>query len=140
MFDLPYGTALKGEAFVQPIVAALRKQIMRECPVLRPSRYEIRLILDATGTHSLLEVPADKHATKRGEDTRQSFLALLQLAENEVMFPVKTPSGLWATTRGAVDFPDVWPTQTLRELVDLSYAGELITDMENDILQRYRIK
>ena len=116
MFNLPYGTALQGEAFVHPIVASLRKQLMRECPVLIPNRYEIRLILDATGKYSLLEVPADKLPTKRGEDTRQSFLALLGLAEKEVMFPVKTSAGLWATTRGAIDFPDVWPEQNHRRI------------------------
>jgi hypothetical protein len=140
MFDLPWGTALQGEAFVHPIVASLRKQLMRECPVLTPKRYEIRLILDATGKYSLLEVPADKLPTKRGEDTRQSFLALLGLAEKEVMFPVKPPGGLWATTRGAIDFPDVWPEQSIGELVSLSYDGELITAMNHAILQRYRIK
>jgi hypothetical protein len=56
------------------------------------------------------------------------------------MFPVKTSAGLWATTRGAIDFPDVWPEQTIGELVRLSYDGELITTIDHAILQRYRIK
>jgi hypothetical protein len=140
MFALPWGTALPGESFVYPIIASLRLQLMRECPALIPKRYEIRLILDATGKYSLLEVPVDKLSTKGEEDTRQSFLALLKLAEGEVMYPVKTPSGLWATTRGSIDFPDVWPEQRLRTLVDLSYEGELVADINYPVLQRYRIK
>jgi hypothetical protein len=69
MFNLPFNTAMQGEAFTHPIAASLREQLMKECPALVPKRFEIRLTLDASGKYSLLEVPADPAPTVRGRTT-----------------------------------------------------------------------
>ena len=65
MFDIPWGESQTGEAFVHPIVATLRPQILRECPALTPVRYEIRLICSATGKFCSLILPADPMKTKK---------------------------------------------------------------------------
>jgi hypothetical protein len=75
MFNMPFGTAGRGEAFTHSIAATLRGDLLKECPQLVPKRYEIRLTVEA-GTdlrYGLLEVPADPAATAKGEDHRLAF-------------------------------------------------------------------
>jgi len=139
MFNVPYGTTGEGEAFVHPIIATLREQLTRECPALIPQRFEVRLILEANGKYSLLEVPADPGPTKRAEDIRQSLLRMIEHGENEWTVPAKQ-AGLWGGVLAAYDSPVVWPAQTLRELSRLTYRDALITIMDHPILQRYRKK
>ena len=139
MFAIPYGEALQGEAFVHPIIATLRESIMRECPALVPKRFEIRLIREASGKYSLLEVPADPLQTKRAEDTRQSFLKLIARGERECIVGEKL-AGNWVVTPAATELPDEWPEQTLGQLVRLTYLEGLVATMDNPILLRFRKK
>jgi hypothetical protein len=138
MFALPYGTAMQGEAFIHPIVAALREPLMRECPALVTKRYEIRLILGANGKYALLEVPADKFSTKKAEDARQSLLKLIGLAEGGCTIGEKVPGGNWGATPALCAFPDTWPAQSLVELAASTYDPDMVTNMNNPILQRFR--
>ena len=110
MFALSYGTAMQGEVFVHPIVATLRKSLMRECPALVPKRFEIRLILEASGKFSLLEVPADAVSTVKAEDNRQSLLRLIERAETEWMVPEKL-AGKWGATPAAHTFQSRGPSR-----------------------------
>jgi hypothetical protein len=140
MFALPYGTAMQGEAFVHPIVVALREPLIRACPALTPRRFEIRLILEASGKYSLLEVPADPALTTRGEETRQSLLRLIEHTEVEWTVPEKLAGGKWGATTAAYFAPTPWPAQSLHELSTLTYRDALIASMDHPILQRYRKK
>jgi hypothetical protein len=140
MFRIPFGEALQGEAFVHPIVASLRAQLVRECPALIPVRFEIRLLFDASGKYSLLEVPADPAPTRKGEETRQSLLGVIAQAEEACTLAVKQVGGKWGARPGAIYFPEKWPKQTLEELVRSTYKEDLIARMDNAILQRFRMK
>ena len=140
MFRIPFGEALQGEAFVHPIVASLRAQLVQECPALIPARFEIRLLFDASGKHSLLEVPADPAPTRKGEETRQSLLGVIGQAEKACTVAVKQVGGKWGAVPGAIYFAEKWPAQTLEELVRTTYKDDLITRMDNAILQRFRMK
>jgi hypothetical protein len=139
MIATPYGEALQGEAFVHPIIASLRESISRECPALIPKRFEIRLIREASGKFSFLEVPADPLGTRRAEDTRQSFLKLIARAEKESVVGMKV-AGNWAVEPAEFEVPDEWPEQSQGELVRLAYLEDLITTMDNPILLRFRKK
>jgi hypothetical protein len=140
MFAIPYGESVKGEAFVHPIIASLRESISRECPALVPKRYEIRLLFEASGKYSLLEIPADPSPTKRGEATRQSLLAALALVEKrqEMMIVVKGADGNWGAVDAAIVSPVTWPSQTLFELAGSTYDPDMITSMDHSTLERFR--
>jgi hypothetical protein len=140
MFRVPFGEALQGEAFVHPIVATLRAQLVRECPALIPVRYEIRLLFDASLKYSLLEVPADPASTRKGEENRQSLLGVIAHAEKACTLAVKQAGGKWGAEPGAVNFSEKWPAQTLEELVRTTCKDDLITRINNVILQRFRMK
>jgi hypothetical protein len=113
---------------------------LRECPALVPKRFEIRLILEANGTHSLLEVPVDPTPIAKREEIRQSLLRLIKRSEGEWTVPEKLVSGKWGATPAAHAFPVPWPEQSLGELSTLTYQDGLIASMDHPILQRYRKK
>ncbi len=142
MFAIPYGESQTGEAFVHPIVASLRPQILLECPALIPVRYEIRLIRSATGKFSLLEIPADPAKTKKGEATRQSLLQLIGRAEKGALVATKDQGagGTWCPQDAEVVIPDEWPVQSLLKLVGTTYQADLITVMNHPVLARFRLK
>jgi len=142
MFAIPYGESQTGEAFVHPIVATLRPQILRECPALTPVRFEIRLIRGATGKFSLLEIPADPAKTKKGEATRQSLLQLIEYGEKGAIVATKDPGagGTWCPQEAEVVIPNEWPEQSLLKLVGTTYKADLISDMDHAVLERFRLK
>jgi hypothetical protein len=100
--------------------------------------YEIRLILGANGKYALLQVPADKFSTKKAEDARQSLLKLIGLAEGGCTIGEKVPGGNWGATPALCAFPDTWPAQSLVELAASTYDPDMVTNMNNPILQRFR--
>ena len=122
MFALPYGEALQGEAFVHPIVASLREPILRECPALVPKRYEIRLILEASGKYSLLEVPADPAPTKKGEETRQSLLGDRSRGEGSG-WSRRSWRGQWGATPAGGSLSRHVARAEPRELVEATYEA-----------------
>jgi hypothetical protein len=141
MFNMPFGTAGRGEAFTYPVAAALREQLMKECPQLVPKRFEIRLCVEA-GTdlkYSLLEVSADPAGTVKAENTRLSLLRLIERAEEEWTIGEKF-AGIWGGTPSAYVYPVVWLEQSLKLLSDLVYLPPMIRDMNHPILQRFRKK
>jgi hypothetical protein len=140
MVRTPYDESLTGEAFVHPIVATLREQLERECPALTPVRFEIRLILQASGKYLLLEVPADHAGTRQAEENRQAFLTVIEKAEKESIVAVKKRGENWGSQPGAIYLPEKWPVQTLEELVRTTYKEDLIVSMDNEFVQRFRMK
>jgi hypothetical protein len=142
MFATPYGESQEGEAFVHPIVASLRPRILRECPALVPVRYEIRLIRAANLKFSLLQIPADPMKTKKAEATRQSLLQVLEIAEEKAIVGTKAPGtgGTWGWQDAAMAIPNDWPEQSLLKLVGTTYQADLIADIDNPVLARFRQK
>lgn len=141
MFPIPYGEGQTGEAFVHPIIASLRPQILLECPVLIPVRYEIRLVRSAIAKFTLLEIPADPMKTKKAEATRQSLLQVIEYAEARSTLATKEPGagGSWCPQEG-IFIPNEWPDQSLKELVGTTYKADLITTITHPVLARFRLK
>jgi hypothetical protein len=69
MFAIPFGEAMQGEAFVHPIIAALRKPILRECPALIPKRFEVRLIREARAANARCSKSPPTRSRPRGRRT-----------------------------------------------------------------------
>jgi hypothetical protein len=111
---------------------------VKECPTLLIKRYEIRLTIDAGGKPAFLEVQADPAGNETGENNRQSLLRVLAYAEQHWILAVKTKGGLWGWNDAATDAPLILPTQSFRELADLTYLGSLLVDMNHLVLQRFR--
>jgi hypothetical protein len=127
MFNMPWGTAGKGEPFTHAIAGSLLEQLRKECPALVPQRFEIRLVLEAGDDmrYSLLEVPADKAGTRKAEEVRRGLLHLLAKAEKEWRIAEKV-AGHWDSNPAAYDWPVSWPAQNIFELGDLLVYGPLI--------------
>ena len=94
-------------------------------PRVGSQAFRDRLIFEASGKFSLLEVPADAVSTVKAEDNRQSLLRLIERAETEWMVPEKL-AGKWGATPAAHAFPVAWPKQSIGELADLTYRDALI--------------
>jgi hypothetical protein len=140
MVTLPFGAAKQGEPFTHPISARLLNQLMKECPTLKVKRYEIRLVVDAAGNPSFLEVPADPAGNELGEQNRLSLLRVLEYAEQHWTLAVKENGGRWGRNDGAAEAPLVIPTQSFRELADLTYRGAMFVNMDHPTLVRFKRK
>jgi hypothetical protein len=140
MFAIPYGDSVSGEAFANPIISSLRESLLRECPALVPKRFEIRLLFDASGKYSLLEVPTDPFPTRKREATRQSLLAALATIEKkrEMMLVTKGTDGNWGAVDAVIAFPVICPAQSLFELAGTTYDPDMITSMDHATLERFR--
>jgi hypothetical protein len=139
MFNLPFGTAMPGEAFVQPVAHKILDQFRKECPQLKLKRFEIRLLQRADGSFYFLEVPADPEPTVKAEATRQSLLRTLQVAEKKWIIAVKT-AGVWGHFDSPCPTTANEPHQSYKQLVDLTYGDAIHRDMNRPVLQRYRRK
>jgi hypothetical protein len=140
MFNLPYGTAQKGEAFTQAVDKKILDQIRKECPQLVLKRFEIRLLQRADGSYYLLEVPADPAKTVAGEHARSSLLRVLDVAATKWVITLKI-GGVWTVDDASFcTTVHTKPHQSYKELVDRTYGETIHKDMSRPVLQRYRRK
>jgi hypothetical protein len=140
MFNLPYGTAQKGEAFTQAVDKKILDQIQKECPQLVLKRFEIRLLQRADGSYYLLEVSADPAKKVIDEHARQSLLRVLDVAATKWTLTLKI-GGVWSLgDAGFCTTVHTKPHQSYKELVDRTYGEIIHRDMSRPVLQRYRRK
>jgi hypothetical protein len=139
MFNMPFGTSMAGEAYVQPVAAGILDQFRKECPQLVLKRFEIRLLQRADGSFFFLEVPADPAGTLKAEATRNSLLRLLKVAEGKWVIAEKV-GGIWGVGDATCATPPASPAQSYMELIHRTYGDEIHRDMNRPVLQRFRKK
>jgi hypothetical protein len=138
MVSLPFGESLEGENFTFPIAFSLIDQLRDECPTLTVRRFELRLIYDAGGRFSILEIPVDPASTPKGEENRQTLLRHLATTETEWMVLMKM-GGNWTSTPSAQKWPLEWPKQSFDDMIGKLYEPLIVTSLDNKTLMRYRL-
>jgi hypothetical protein len=63
---------------------------------------------------------------------------VLEYGETHWILAVKEKGGLWGWNDAAIETTLVMPTQSFRELADLTYAGAMFVNMDHMVIQRFR--
>jgi hypothetical protein len=137
MVDAPFGHKFDDGSFSKPLARGLLKQVQDECPNLAVRRYEARLIRQAHDEpFAFVLVPVDQRPQQKAENTRLSFLKVMEAAEKAPVLATKV-GGLWVKNASPEPIPDEWPPQTLEQMADSTFQQKMATTMEP--FRRFRL-